>query len=91
MGEVIQDRAEIDRHLRVLRHLDNRFLVGPAREVLDFILDMHQITVEEGSEDYWRGPGIPLRNTLSLLDNERRRQRVSEISIDANHRNRLLR
>jgi hypothetical protein len=36
-----------------------------------------------------RGPGIPLRNTLSLLDDERRRRRVSEIRIDLDNRTQL--
>lgn len=86
MAEVISDPTAIEQHLRELRHLDKDIREGPARTVLDFILDMHQITVEPGPEDMWSDSEIPLRNTLSLLDSDRRRKRVSEIRIDASLR-----
>jgi hypothetical protein len=81
MAEVIRDRAMIENHLRALRQLDNRIFDGPGRVVFDFILDMHEITVEKGPEDLWYGAGIPLRNTLSLFDEDRRRRRISEICV----------
>jgi len=51
--------------------------------MLDFILDMHEVTVEKGPGDLWHGARIPLRNTLCLFDEDRRRRRVSEIAIVA--------
>jgi hypothetical protein len=83
MAEVINKPAAIEQHLRELRHLDKEVFDGPARTVVDFILGMHQITVEPGPEDTWCDSEIPLRGKLSLFDNDRRRQRVSEIRIDA--------
>jgi hypothetical protein len=91
MPTLICDRAAIDKHLRSLRSLDNRTLEGAGREILDCLLDMHQVTVDPGPEDTWHDAGIPLRNTLSLFDEERRRGRVSEISIDPRHRVELRR
>lgn len=79
MSEVIRDRAAIEHYMRFLRCLDNRIFDGPRRVALDSILDMHEVTVEEGPEDLWQGRGIPLRNTLCLFDG--RRHRVSEIAI----------
>jgi hypothetical protein len=83
MVEVISEPAAIEQHLRELRHLDKEIFDGPARTVVDFFLDMHQITVEPGPEDMWCDSEIPLRGKLSLFDSDRRRQRVSEIRIDA--------
>jgi hypothetical protein len=79
---VLTSKPAVDRHLAQLRHLDNAILVGPARERLDHVLDLHQITVEPSERDYWRGECIPLRYPLSLLDDEERRSRVSKISFD---------
>lgn len=83
MREVIRDGVAIEHHLRSLRRLDNGILHGPGRVMLDFILDMHEVTVEKGPGDLWHGARIPLRNTLCLFDEDRRRRRVSEIAIVA--------
>jgi hypothetical protein len=82
----IRGRAQIDEYLGQLRYLDDRYLAGSARRIVDQILDAHSITVEPGREDYWQGSGIPLRNALSLLDAEHRRCRVSEIRVQTSPR-----
>lgn len=81
MAAYIKDRAEIQKHLRTLRYYDNRAIAPRARQALDAILEMHQVTVDFGPTDYWGGAGIPLKTTLSLFDDEARRNRVSEIRI----------
>ena len=61
MSTVIRDPVAINRHLRSLRAFDRRTHDGPLRSVVDLILEMHQITVEAGTEDTWRDRAIPLR------------------------------
>jgi hypothetical protein len=79
---VIEEKPAIDRHLARLRRADQRVFVGPRREWLDRILDLHQITVDRSTRDYWEGAKIPLRYPLSLLDDDERRSRVSKVSFD---------
>ena len=81
MEIVLENKPAIDRHLARLRRADESVFVGPGREWLDRILDLHQITVDQG-RDYWCGEQIPLRYPLSLLDDDERRSRVSKLSFD---------
>jgi hypothetical protein len=83
MSTVIRDPVVIDCHLVSLRAIDRRTMTDHFARLSTSSSTC--ITIEAGAEDTWRDSAIPLRHVLSLFDDDRRRGRVSEISINPFH------
>lgn len=74
-------RDDVEAYLTALRRRDNRFWPSVGEEAGVRILQAHRIAIGPGTEDVFEGSGVPLDVWLSLLDDDRRRARVTSIEV----------
>lgn len=72
---------DVDAYLTALRRHDRRFWPSIGEEAGERILRVHKIAIGSGAEDVFEGRDVPLAGWLSLLDDDRRRARVTSIEV----------
>lgn len=83
MGHMcLHDRQDIEPYLRSMRTVQLRARLSGDEEIVDRLLKAQVVTIDPGEADYYSGANTPLSTWLSLLDDDGRRSRVSELYVD---------